>query len=319
MKKYKPFFKYLEKFKYTMKIVFSGITLKILITGGAGALGSELAKTLSKKGFEVRIFDLPNVDFYKVQSLERTEIFKGDITKYSEVREAVSGVDVVLHLAAILPPSSEFNKDRTMKINYGGTMNIVNALKLEAKRPLLVFTSSVCVYGIPSNAKQLISEEHATIGTDNYSESKVLCEQIIRNSGVRYVILRISGISVADFFEFPDVLQFSSDQRIEFVSREDVVIAFVSCIEKKEALWGVFNIAGGKTWQMTGKEYISKVCEIMEMPLADVKFATKSTWFSWYDTSKGQAILNYQRTTFDRFLLDFRVAIDRAYGRSGLS
>lgn len=302
-----------------MKIEFSGITLKILITGGAGALGSELAKTLSKKGFEVRIFDLPNVDFYRVESLERTEIFKGDITKYSEVREAVNGVDVVLHLAAMLPPSSEFNKDKTIKINFGGTMNIVDALKLEAKRPLLVFASSVCVYDMPSNDEKLISEEHATKETDNYSESKILCEQIIRNLGVRYAILRISGISVADFFEFPDELQFSADQKIEFVSREDVVIAFVSCIEKKEALCSIFNIAGGKTWQMTGKEYISKVCEIMEAPLTDVKFATKSTWFSWYDTSKGQAILNYQRTTFDRFLLDFRVAIDRTYGRSGLS
>ena len=302
-----------------MKIVFSEITLKILITGGAGALGSELAKTLSKEGFEVRIFDLPNVDFYRVKSLERTEIFKGNITKYSDVREAVNGVDVVLHLAAILPPSSEFSKDRTMEINGGGTMNIAEALKLEEKRPLLVFASSVCVYGIPSNDEQLISEEHATIETDNYSESKIFCEQIIRNSGVRYVILRISGISVADFFELPDVLQFSADQKIEFVGKEDVVVAFISCIEKKETLWGVFNIAGGKTWQMTGKEYISKICEIMEVPLADVKFAAKSTWFSWYDTSKGQAILNYQRTTFDKFLLDFSTAVDRAYGRSNLS
>ena len=300
-------------------IVLYDLYLKVLITGGAGALGSELAKNLIEKGFEVRVFDLPNIDFYRVESLEGIEIFKGDVTEYSDVRDAVKGIDVVLHLAAILPPSSESNKDRTMKINGGGTMNIVEALELEARKPLLIFASSVCVYGIPSNDEQPISEEHAISKTDNYSESKIFCEQLIRNSDVRYIILRISGISVADFFEFPDILQFSADQRIEFVSREDVVTALVSCMERKDALCDVFNIAGGKTWEMTGKEYISKICEIMAVPLADVKFAAKPTWFSWYNTSKGQATLNYQRTTFDRFLLDLKVAIDRAYGRSGLS
>jgi nucleoside-diphosphate-sugar epimerase len=219
-------------------------------------------------------------------------------------------------LAAILPPSSELNKDRTMKINGGGTENILEALKFEEKRPILIFASSVCVYGIPSDDEQFISEEHTISKTDNYSESKIFCERLIRKSTARYIILRISGISAADFFEFPDVLQFSADQRIEFIRREDVVTALVSCIERKEALWGVFNIAGGRSWQMRGKEYISQICNIMETPLADVKFAVKPIWFSWYNTSKGQSILNYQQNTFDRFLLDFRTAIDKAYGRN---
>lgn len=288
--------------------------MKILITGGAGGLGSELSKKLSIRGFKVRIFDLPNVDYSKVESLERTEIFKGDITKYSDVQEAVREVDAVLHLAAILPPVSEFDKERTMRINGGGTKNIVDVLKLDPRKPLLVFASSVCVYGVPDDKKITFSEEDFTAKTDYYSESKIYCEQTILNSGVKYIILRISGIVMADFFEFPDILQFSTDQRIEFICRDDVTIALLSALEKQEAVEGIFILAGGKTWQMKGKEYISKVCEIMEVPLSEVRFPPKPTWFNWYDTYRSQLILGYQNTTFDNFLTNLKVAVRKAYG-----
>ena len=93
------------------------MTKPVLITGGAGSVGRQLAGMLLAQGRTVRIFDLPFMDFEGLEGEEGVEVIKGDITDASIVTEAVLGVGGVLHLAAILPPNSEKDRDFTFKVN----------------------------------------------------------------------------------------------------------------------------------------------------------------------------------------------------------
>jgi len=79
--------------------------MRVLITGGAGRLGSALTELLIRK-HKVKIFDLVTADFSRVKGIPGVEYVFGDITDYSRVEEAVAGMDSVVHLAALLPPEA---------------------------------------------------------------------------------------------------------------------------------------------------------------------------------------------------------------------
>ena len=83
----------------------------ILITGGAGSVGRSLVARCRADGHTVRIFDLPICDFTGLEGEPGIEVIKGDITQMANVAQAVQGVSAVMHLAAILPPVSERNRD----------------------------------------------------------------------------------------------------------------------------------------------------------------------------------------------------------------
>ena len=85
--------------------------MRVLVTGGAGLLGTELIKKLVIRGHYVRAFDLPNVDFWRVEELKEVEVFRGDITALDNVRKAIEDVEAIFHLAAVLPPASEKNRE----------------------------------------------------------------------------------------------------------------------------------------------------------------------------------------------------------------
>jgi len=284
----------------------------VLVTGGAGLLGTELIKKLVSKGYAVRAFDLPTADFCRVNETEEVEVFKGDVTALGDVKEAVKRVEAVFHLAAILPPLCEKNRGLTMHVNVGGTENLLKAIRTEAPRASFIFSSSVAVYGKTANEEPPVSENHAVSVIDNYSESKIKSEKLIREAGVTYTILRISGIVGAEFFELPDVLQYRTDQRVEFIDRRDVAAALLYSLERDEARNKVFNIAGGKTWQTLGKNYTERICEIFDIPF-DREYSKEFTWLDWYDTSRSQAFLRYQGTPFDVFLSDLKKAILQLY------
>lgn len=284
----------------------------VLVTGGAGLLGAELIKRLIGKGYTARAFDLPTADFWRVNALEGVEIFKGDVTAIGDVKKAVKGVEAVFHLAAILPPKSEKNRGLTMRVNVCGTENIVKAMKKEASREPLIFPSSVAVYGITANEEPPVSKNHPLKAIDNYSESKIRCEKLITGAELNFTILRISGIVGAEFFELPDVLQYRPDQRVEFIDRRDVASALIASLEKNRARNQVFNIAGGKTWQMLGMNYTEKICHAFDLT-ADRDYSKEFTWFDWYNTSHSQAVLNHQRIPFKNFFNDLREIVSQLY------
>jgi nucleoside-diphosphate-sugar epimerase len=282
---------------------------RVLITGGAGGVGKELVSGLVKKGFTVRAFDLPFVDFSALEEMEGVEIAKGDITDLDTVRTAVQGVDLVHHVAALLPPASERNREKTLAVNVQGTGNLVHAIQEQGGEARLIFTSTVATYGDTTADRPPIRGDHPQHPNTIYSESKLLAEKRILDSGIPFTILRISAIVMPALMDPPE-WPFLADQRMEFINRADVVRALLAAVEREGATNRVFNIAGGRSWQMLGHEYIEKTFPILGIPLEDAVYPEKPHYSDWYDTAEGQAVLDYQLTPFPRFLemLDQAVA-----------
>ncbi|MDY6876268.1 MAG: NAD(P)-dependent oxidoreductase [Chloroflexota bacterium] len=284
----------------------------VLVTGGAGSVGCQLVTTFVQHGDRVRAFDLPFCDFSLLESLSDVEIIKGDITDAETVQAAVRGVDAVVHLAALLPPASERDRARTFEVNVGGTENLLKAIERDGGQAHLVFSSSISTYGDTTAGDSPIRVSHPQHALDIYAESKIVSERLLRASEISYTILRIAGISVPEFLEPPDPWPFMADQRVEFINREDVIVALFASVQQEEARGEIFNIAGGPSWQVTGHEYAKGIYEAMDIPIEIASYATSPGWLDWYDTSESQAALGYQRTLFPRFLELLRKATEAA-------
>lgn len=123
--------------------------MKYLITGGAGFIGSNIAHRLLEMGESVKIIDNFSTGFrHNVAEIEdRVELIDGDIRDFWTVREAVEGVDYVLHQAALPSvPRSVKNPLTSNSVNIDGTLNLLEASK-QAGVKRFVMASSSAVYG----------------------------------------------------------------------------------------------------------------------------------------------------------------------------
>ena len=271
----------------------------VLITGGAGSVGRQLAGMFLAEGRSVRIFDLPFMDFTGLEGEPNVEVLKGDITDRGSVNEAVLNVGGILHLAALLPPTSERDRYKTFAVNVEGTRKIVDGLKTQSSKATLVFTSSISTYGDTSNETDPITISQPQNAIDIYAESKIAGEKILIESGVNFVILRIASIAVPAFLEPPEPWPFTSSQRVEMVHRDDVADAIKSSVDTPEAVGNVFNIAGGSSWRLTGKDYVEDFFNFMGAPVEMAVYREEPGWNDWYDTTESQKILKYQNRSYD--------------------
>ncbi|MCH2313381.1 MAG: NAD(P)-dependent oxidoreductase [SAR202 cluster bacterium] len=282
----------------------------VLITGGAGSVGRQLAGMFLAEGRPVRIFDLPFMDFSGLEDEPNVEIVKGDITDKESVYEALRNVGGILHLAALLPPASERDRDKTFAVNVEGTRNIVEALKSHGSKATLVFTSSISTYGDTSKESDPIKITQPQNAIDIYAESKIAGEKVLIGSGVNFVILRIASIAVPAFLEPPEPWPFTSDQRVEMVHRDDVADAIKSSVGTAEAVGNVFNIAGGSTWRLAGKDYVEDFFDFMGAPVEMAVYREEPGWNDWYDTVESQKILNYQNRSYDFYSGEMKTIVE---------
>ena len=239
--------------------------------------------------------------------MENVEIHKGDITNQDDLNVALRGVDSVIHLAAILPPMSERDRELTMRVNVEGTRNLLRASSHDVK---FVLASSISVYGVTAKENPPVKEEHSLAAHNNYSESKIKSERLVKESGKRFMILRIAPISVIDLVEIPEVIPYRHDQRVEFILDEDAATAIANSLGhvKDE----IYNIAGGRNWQMRGGEYIQKFYNALGVEV-EANFSQKPTALDWYDTGKSRE-LDYQKTSF----MDFEKKLESLGEEMGL-
>jgi nucleoside-diphosphate-sugar epimerase len=280
------------------------INMSFLVTGGAGRLGREIIELITSLGYPARAFDLSSATWDAIPDISGVQLVKGDVTDRKNIFEACRRVDVVIHLAALLPPNSEADREFTMKVNLKGTRNIVKALDRQNDVPL-IFASSISTYGITANEDPPIGEDHIQNMHNNYSESKIEAERLIRASEIPHVILRIAPIAVTDLVVLPDTIPYRADQRVEFIHVVDAARALFEAAINPGALGKTLNIAGGPSWQMTGAEYIKRSYSALGVEV-DPVFSEDYTALDWYDTSKSR-FLGYQMTTFNGFLERLRV------------
>lgn len=276
----------------------------ILITGGAGSVGRLLVQRCRQAGHKVRVFDLPVCDFTGLEGQEGIDIVKGDITDASTVAQAVRGVGAVVHLAALLPPASESDRDRTFAINVDGTSTIIRAMAGGAREAVLVFSSSVSTYGDTGAETPPVRVAHPQTALDLYAESKIASEALIWEASVDAVILRIAGIAVPVLQEPPEVWPFTAEQRLEMVHRDDVVTALYQAVVTPAARGKILNIGGGLTWQTTGRQYVADHFDLIGVPIEMARFRGDDTpgWVDWYDSAEAQQLLGYQQHTYQDYL-----------------
>ncbi|KAA0890487.1 NAD-dependent 4,6-dehydratase LegB [Oryzomonas rubra] len=156
---------------------------KILVTGADGFIGSHLTEELVRSGCDVRAFVCYNsfnswgwLDSLAPELLTSLDVFSGDIRDPHGVKQAMTGCDIVLHLAALIAiPYSYHSPDTYIDTNIKGTLNILQAAR-ELGVAKVVHTSTSEVYGTARFVP--ITEEHPLQGQSPYSASKIGADQL---------------------------------------------------------------------------------------------------------------------------------------------
>lgn len=154
---------------------------KVLVTGGAGYVGSVLVPKLIEKDYDVRVVDSMIFGFHGLDAVKhRCEIIQGDIRDISCLERCLKNVDSVIHLAAISnDPCSELDHNLTNQVNYEATKNLVYLAKEMGTRRF-VYASTSSVYGIKEEPS--VTEELPLEPLTIYSKTKAWAEEVVRKS-----------------------------------------------------------------------------------------------------------------------------------------
>ncbi len=265
--------------------------MKVVITGGAGFVGSHLAEALVKKG-EVVVFD--NFSSGRREFLEGVDvkIVRGNIRNLEEIRKACKEVDVVYHFAADPDVRKSLEEPlENFEIDVLGTINVLEASRLnDAKQ--VIFASSSVVYG---NA-EIPTPETATIAPiSNYGAAKAASEHYVSTYsqlyGIRGIVLRYANIIgprlthgvIYDFYQKleknPKELEILGDgnQEKSYLHVNDAVDATLLAVQKTQKDFDVFNI--GSEEQITVKKIAHLV--VSKLGLEDVRYKYTGGKIGW--------------------------------------
>lgn len=245
----------------------------VLVTGATGNVGKEVLMQLAKMTdrYEIRAFDLKTkrslAFFDKLKDRIKRRILPkyGDITKVQTLEEATRGVDVTLHFASLIPPAAYRNPALTEAINVGGTRNLIDALERNAPNSFLLFSSSVAVYGDRiTNPEIRVGDPLRPSVGDNYAETKVQMEQLIRESNLDSTIFRLSAIMGAGNHHVSGIMFLMPlATPMEFTTPRDTARAFVNALEHLDELKGkTFNLGGGEQCRVDYDEFLQSNFEI---------------------------------------------------------
>jgi UDP-glucose 4-epimerase len=160
--------------------------MRILVTGGAGYIGSHTVVELMAAGHDVSVLD--NFSNSRADVIGRVEkiagrkffaVIHGDIRNRDDIDSALEGCDAVIHFAALKSVGeSVANPDLYHDNNVEGTRNLLEAMKLCGLKKL-VFSSSAAVYGTPESLP--IAEDHPLSAANPYGETKIICEKMMHD------------------------------------------------------------------------------------------------------------------------------------------
>lgn len=253
--------------------------IKTLVTGGAGFIGSHLARQLIADGHSVTILDnLQSGHRVNLESLPEARFIEGDVRDAATVEAAVAGADAIFHLAASVGNKRSIDMPLDdAQTNVLGTLNILEAARKQKVRKV-VFSSSAGIFG---QLKTLpICEDHPVEPESPYGASKLGAEKAglayAKLFGIEFVALRYFNVygpydqlnpygNVIPMFVFrmlrgePITIFGDGEQTRDFVSVKDVVQANIRSA-LTTGVWGAFNI--GSATRIGINALVKKLAEI---------------------------------------------------------
>jgi len=281
----------------------------VLVTGACGNLGQMVLKQLAARKIPVRAMDLDSACNRKIARANPRlykSILWGDIRR-QDFPQLISGVGTIVHLAALLPPATETAATLAEAVNVDATLKLIAAIEAAPQPPLLIFPSSITVFGLPTPyAKVLKTADDAVVASDNYTQHKITIEQRLRQGALPYCILRV-GVSVdartlaADANTLKKLLQVAPDNPLEYVHPMDVATAIVNCIGNEDAIGKTLLLGGGERCRVTQHEFLAAALNAAGIELPREIMGKDTYYTHWMDTAESNRILQFQHHTFDDY------------------
>jgi nucleoside-diphosphate-sugar epimerase len=290
--------------------------MRALVTGGAGFIGSHLAERLVRDGHDVRVLD--NLATGRRQNIlplaDELELVEGDIQSYERVHNAVNGMEIVFHQAALPSvPRSVQDPLTSNATNVIGTLNILLAAR-DAGVQRVVFASSSSVYG--QNPVLPKSEDLAPLPISPYAVAKLAgegyCRSFWRVYGLETVCLRYFNIfgprqdplsqysAVIPSFisalleRHPPTIYGDGEQSRDFTYVDNVVEANLLAASSADGIGEIFNIACGE--QVSLNQLMVELRRQLDTPI-EAEHAPErlgDVRHSHADVSRAEAILGYR-------------------------
>jgi nucleoside-diphosphate-sugar epimerase len=259
----------------------------VLLTGGAGYIGSLLAPLLLDQGYRVTIFDtftygaMPVLGFARHPHLD---LVKGDVRDAEAVARAVTGHDWVLHLAAIVGyPACAADPVRATSTNVDGTRNVVQAMGPGQR---LIFASTGSTYG---KVIGVATEETPIAPLTLYGRNKRDAERLIRDSKVPHVILRFATVFgsaprlrldllINDFvyqaIHNRQIVLFEGHFRRTFLHSSDAAAVYPFCMSHFDRVAGQVMNVGDAAMNFTKRQVALKIKDYVDYYLHEADVGT---------------------------------------------
>lgn len=309
--------------------------LSILLTGATGNMGRQALRLLcQQQNFRVKALARDTLLNHKILlpylKQQNFSVVWGDIYDFETVLEAVHDVDIVLHTGALVSPAADLHPQKAMEVNYGGTLNLLEAIADLGKNDTLYFVN---IGTIAETGDRMPPIHWGRIGDpikpsiyDYYAVSKVAAERIVIESKIKnWVSLRQTGMMSKYMTEIrnPIITHNHLYNVLEYVSDRDSGLLLLNLCRKLRNgklpgdFWHhIYNIGGGKTCRANSLELISnsfKCFGIKEM--GDVFnprwFATRNFHGHYYlDSDRLNDILEFRTDSMNYFYDSF----EKGYG-----
>jgi UDP-glucose 4-epimerase len=291
--------------------------MKVLVTGGAGFIGSNLVRALLKRGDEVRVLD--NFSTGSRRNLDglEVEIVEGELRSYERVHNAVRGTEIVFHLGALgSVPRSVQDPLTSGAVNVEGSLNVMLAARDEGIRRV-VYASSSSIYG---NQPQLpLHESMAPDPISPYGVAKLAAERYCVSFNRVYhsfetVVLRYFNVfgprqdptsqyaAVVPLFITaiaagePVTIFDDGEQSRDFTYVDNVVAANLLAADAEGAIGRIFNISAGAP--VTVNQLADTIGRLLDKPVERRHLPPRPGDLrdSWADVGEAQRVIGYEPT-----------------------
>lgn len=260
---------------------------KVLVTGGAGFIGSHIVDELLRRGLHVAVLD----DFStgKMENLpsgnERLEVIEGNILDQGRVTYSMRGCDAIVHLAAVASVQASIdNPEMTHSVNFDGTLRILEEARRTGVKRFL-FASSAAVYGDASTGA--ISENNAVSPITPYAVDKLSCEYYLKHYakafGLAFTAFRffnvygprqhpsspysgVISIYSSNAMAGKNLLVYGDGKQTrDFVFVKDVARLLADSLDNKEICEKIVNVGTGTSVSLL--DMIGVIGNVLEKPI----------------------------------------------------